>query len=233
MSKLHTSIQVGSARAASSHAASAASVWVPQFSNAAYGKKPTGRCNLCGNYIFSQFFRMNGLKVCDFCAEEARLGRSHAKSSWFLTALLTGLCGTFLGMIFYAVLSRSANTAGGFLSLGVGWIVGKTVMAGARDVGSFRLQMLAVGLTYAGVTLNALPALLLTAYSNPRLIAEWGPHLPAMILKGLVSPYMAFRADASGAGMELFLLLLGLFVAWQITRTKPFAIAGPFDVVAT
>jgi hypothetical protein len=211
---------------------STTNVWVPLFSDAEYGKRPSIRCTLCSNFISSEYFKVNGQKVCPTCADQARSGLSTASRGSLAGALVFGIGGAILGMIFYGAVLYATGWTIGYLGLFVGWIVGKAVMTGARGVGSTRIQVLAALLTYAAINLNALPVLLYQAWNHPGSVTDWGSLLPAVVLSGLTSPFLRFGGNPMSAGLNLLILFIGLRIAWQLTRAKPLYVAGPFDVTA-
>jgi hypothetical protein len=215
-----------------SPAGSTTNAWVPQFTAAEYGKRPSIRCGLCSNFISSEFFKVNGQKVCPICADQARSGLSTASRGSLAGALVFGLGGAILGMILYGAVLFATGWTIGYLGLFVGWVVGKAVMTGAKGVGSTRIQVLAALLTYAAITLNALPVLLYQAWNHPGSVADWSSVLPAVLISGLASPFLHFGGNPVSAGINLLIIFIGLRIAWQLTMAKPLYVAGPFDVTA-
>jgi hypothetical protein len=219
-----------STEVASSPASSSPNTFVPQFSTAEYGKAPSTRCRLCSHFIYSQYFKVNGQKVCPTCAEQARSGQSTDSHGSLMGALLFGIGGAILGMIFYSAVMMATGWTIGYLALAVGWIIGKAVLAGARGVGSVRIQILAILLTYAAISLSALPAILYHAYSHLDSVADWLTFLVGVVPSGLASPFKHLDTNPINAGLGLVILLIGLRIAWRLTCAKPLAVAGPFDI---
>ena len=79
---------------------------------------------------------------------------SHAA---FTRALLYGIGAAVLGMILYAVFEIATGLIVGYVSLAVGWMVGTAMMKGSNGVGGRRYQVAAVLLTYAAVSMAAVP----------------------------------------------------------------------------
>lgn len=216
----------------SSPASPRTDTFVPQFSTADYGKRPTIHCNLCSNGIASQYFKVNGQKVCSTCAEQARSGQSTASRGSLMGALLLGSIGAILAMIIYSVVTMATGWTIGYLAIAVGWIVGKSVMAGASGVGSSRIQAVALLFTYAAISLNELPLVLYQAYNHPGSVNDWPALLQEVAITGVTAPFVHFNTNPLNAGLSLVILLIGLRIAWRLTQIRPLAVAGPFDVAS-
>jgi hypothetical protein len=77
---------------------------------------------------------------------------------------LYGIGGAIVGLILYSTFGIVTGLVIGYLSLAVGYIVGKAINMGSRGLGGRRYQIAAVILTYAAVSLSAIP----TAISQAR-----------------------------------------------------------------
>ncbi len=62
-----------------------------------------------------------------------------------------------VGLAFYAGFTIVTDIYIGYVSLAVGWLVGKAIMLGSKGIGGRRYQIAAVILTYAAVSLAAIP----------------------------------------------------------------------------
>jgi hypothetical protein len=202
--------------------------WVPQFTPADYGKRASRRCDLCSDLIFSECYRVNGQRICSVCADQVRSGISTASLGSLSGALLIGFTGTVAGMLIYASVTTAMGWTVDYFSLIVGWIVGRAVIAGARGIGSFRIQGLAAFLTYIAVALNPMPAFLYYAYRRGITFDDLRSLLHEIILPGLIAPFTRLNADPVNGGINLFILVLGMGVAWRLTRVQPLNVAGPF-----
>jgi hypothetical protein len=219
-----------STEAAPASAAQVSNIFAPQFSTGAYGKRSKTRCSFCSNAIFSQYFLANGRKICATCAEQARSGLSTASRGSLFGALFLGIGGVILAMILYSVITTATGWTIGYLALGIGWIVGKSVIAGANGVGSGRIQLVAVLLTYVAITLDSLPAFLYANYNALGSISNWPAILPNQIISGLESPVQQFSTMSVGNGINILVLLIGLRLAWRIAQVQQTIVAGPYDV---
>jgi len=77
--------------------------------------------------------------------------------SAFVRGILFGVGGAILGLILYATFAVVTGIVIGYCALAVGWIIGKAVRKGSGGVGGRRYQVAAVLLTYAAVSLAAIP----------------------------------------------------------------------------
>jgi hypothetical protein len=75
----------------------------------------------------------------------------------FVRALIFGLGGAVLGLIVYAAFGIITGLEIGYLSLAVGYIVGKAIRMGSGGLGGRRYQIAAVAFTYAAVSIAAVP----------------------------------------------------------------------------
>ena len=130
----------------------------PQFGTAEYaGGTGAERCKSCGQSLGSQYYRVNGVVACNYCGEQALLRKPQDSHQLFVRGLLFGIGGAILGIIIYAGFGILTGLMLGYISLAVGWIVGKAIMKGTNGIGGRRYQIAAVILTYAAVSLSAIP----------------------------------------------------------------------------
>jgi hypothetical protein len=134
----------------------------PQFSIAEFGNPSNADiCKMCQKPITATYYRANGAMVCDSCADRVRRGRPQDSHAAFVKAVLFGLGGFVAGLIAYAGFSIVTGIQIGYLSLAVGWMIGKAMMIGSGNIGGRRYQIAAVVLTYAAVSMAAIPIALL------------------------------------------------------------------------
>jgi len=130
----------------------------PQFRTAEYTSQPgSDRCKFCHQTIVGSYFRVNRSMACAPCTEQVRLKIPKDNPTAFARGLMYGAGGAILGLILYAVFSIVTGLIIGYVSLAVGWIVGKAMMMGSGGIGGRRYQIAAVLLTYAAVSLAAIP----------------------------------------------------------------------------
>ncbi len=77
--------------------------------------------------------------------------------SAFVRGTSFGVAGAILGLALYVGFALATGWIVGFVSLAVGYIVGKAIMFGSGGVGGRRYQVAAVLLTYIAVSMAAVP----------------------------------------------------------------------------
>jgi hypothetical protein len=144
----------------------------------------------------------------------------------------------------------------GYVSLAVGWLVGRAIMLGSKGIGGRRYQIAAVILTYAAVSLAAVPIAIsyqLKAKSHsesvqpqqqqsateaensqpeqaqPKPKLSFGAAILQLLVIGLASPFLELQDPVHGI-IGLVILMVGIRIAWQITTGSRRAnIEGPYE----
>jgi hypothetical protein len=130
----------------------------PQFGTAEYQAQSSGEsCKTCGTPITGKYFLINGVTSCALCAQ--RTGASLPKDTHaaFTRGILFGIGGAILGLILYSTVGIVTGLEIGYVSLAVGYIVGRALLLGTSGVGGRRQQIAAALLTYAAVSISAVP----------------------------------------------------------------------------
>jgi hypothetical protein len=130
----------------------------PQFTTAEYAATPgSERCKPCNQTLGSQYYRVNGALTCAYCAEQTKLRLPQDNHPTFVRGLVFGIGGAILGLALYSAFGVITGLVIGYISLAVGYIVGKAMMKGSNGIGGRRYQIAAVVLTYAAVSMAAIP----------------------------------------------------------------------------
>ena len=196
---------------------------VPQFSTAEYASQP-GRtaCKACGQKISGAHYRVNGVPACASCTQRLRDQLPQDSHQAFVRAILFGIGGAILGFAIYVAFALATGWMVGYISLAVGYLVGKAMVMGSRGVGGRRYQVVAVLLTYVAVSLAAVPIALSAHHASGPLTAQVG----VLVMIGLASPFLEM-ADPMHGIIGLIILLVGLRIAWKITAARKLDIVGP------
>lgn len=225
----------------------------PQFGTAEYKSTGTGNtCVGCKQSITGTYFRVNGLLACDRCAEQVKAQSPKDTHSAFVRGIVFGIGGAFIGLILYAAFGIITGLEIGYVALAVGWLVGKAIRKGSGGIGGRRYQIAAVALTYAAVSLAAIPMgiaqLMKEKKSAPAASSSPSPNSPgsssssnqkmsvtsvvgALLIAGLASPFLELQSGFSGI-IGLVILFVGVNIAWKMTASPPLEILGPFQVAA-
>ena len=130
----------------------------PQFGTAEY--KSSGgpdRCKSCDSTVTGRYYRINGALACENCAERLKQQIPKDTHPAFIRGILFGLGGAFLGLVLYAAFGILTGLVIGYVSLAVGYIVGKAIKMGSGGMGGRRYQVAAALLTYSAVSIAAIP----------------------------------------------------------------------------
>jgi len=217
---------------------------VPQFGTAEYSSKTGGSpCKGCGQPIGGAYYQINGAVTCEKCAQriiDQMLKDSH---TYFGSGVLFGIGGAILGLGIYVGFALATGLMIGYVSLAVGYIVGKAIVLGSAGRGGRRYQIAAVLLTYMAVSLAAVPMAISqhmkqksaqqraqienSAAVNPPKMSI-GKAVGLLTLVGLASPFLALSNPMQGL-IGLIILLVGIRIAWKMTGAAPVKILGPIS----
>lgn len=215
---------------------------VPQFATAEYAQPGAALCKSCGKSISGGFFRVNGVPVCGSCTQRIRDQLPVDSHTAFVRGIGCGVGGAVLGLALYVGFALATGWIVGFVSLAVGYIVGKAVVFGSGGVGGRRYQVAAVLLTYIAVSMAAVPIAIShhmkqnsaqqPEASNPATAAQPKMHplkpLGVLVGIGLASPFLDLADPAHGV-IGLIILFVGIRIAWRLTASRTVSIVGPVN----
>ena len=129
----------------------------PQFGTAEYGSAGEV-CKLCQMPIGASYYRVKDAMVCPSCADKVQQRRGLDRHGAFVRAITAGVAAAVGGLIGYALLAiLLQGWVISYMSFAVGWLVGMAMMKASGGVGGRRYQITAVLLTYAAVSMAAIP----------------------------------------------------------------------------
>ena len=128
----------------------------PQFATAEYAGSGEV-CKSCGQPISSTYYRINGSLACERCTTQLQSQMPKDSHAAFVKAVMFGIGAAIVGLIGYAAFGIITGLEIGYISLAVGWLIGKAMHKGSNGVGGRRYQIVAVALTYAAVSMAAIP----------------------------------------------------------------------------
>jgi len=130
----------------------------PQFGTAEYASTAgVNRCKSCQQELTAAYFRINGMLACEKCTRQLEAQTPKDTHSAYVRGILFGLGGAIVGLILYSAFGILTGIEIGYVALAVGWLVGTAIKKGSNGVGGRRYQIAAVALTYAAVSLSAIP----------------------------------------------------------------------------
>jgi hypothetical protein len=128
----------------------------PQFATAEYAGSGDV-CKSCNQPLSGAYYRINGSLACERCTTQLQAQLPKDNHAAFVRALMFGIGAGILGLIGYAAFSIITGIQIGYISLAVGWLVGKAMRTGSRGIGGLRYQIAAALFTYAAVSMAAIP----------------------------------------------------------------------------
>ncbi|MGO9947320.1 MAG: hypothetical protein ACLPWG_10775 [Steroidobacteraceae bacterium] len=214
---------------------------VPQFKTAEYSGN-AATCKACGQAISGAYYQVNGAKTCSKCAQRIKEQLPKDSHSAFARGVLFGVGGAILGLGIYVGFALATGLIAGLISLAVGYLVGKAILLGSGGIGGRRYQVAAVLLTYAAVSLAAVP-IALSQHMKHRSaqaqsqVSESSSDSPkpsvakavgTLALIGLVSPFLGLSNPMQGV-IGLIILFVGIRIAWRMTAARQVSILGPIN----
>jgi hypothetical protein len=194
--------------------------------------------------------------ACEGCVQELQRRQPADSHAGYVRGILFGVGAAIVGMAGYAGFTILTGLYIGYVSLAVGWLVGKAIMLGSKGIGGRRYQIAAVILTYAAVSLAAVPIAIsyqLKAKSHsesvqpqqqqsateaensqpeqaqPKPKLSFGAAILQLLVIGLASPFLELQDPVHGI-IGLVILMVGIRIAWQITTGSRRAnIEGPYE----
>jgi len=196
----------------------------PQFQKAEYGSGASPACAICKQPVGSAYYRVNGAVACEPCAARVKGATPESSHAHFVRGLIYGIGGAIVGLIIYSVFTIATGIEIGFVSLAVGYIVGRAVKMGSRGYGGTHYQIAAALLTYAAVSLSAVPIAISysarhhseaprvesTAPSNPGTSSPDAPSSESGAGADSSSQRSATPPRKSGLMLLLYLVYIGL-----------------------
>ncbi len=228
-----------------------------QFGTAEYAGAPAAdRCKFCQQPIAGTYYRLQGAMACRNCVEQAHAPATDSHAD-YMRGLVYGIGAAIAGLILYATFEIATGLIVGYVSLAVGWMVGKATMKGSNGHGGRRYQITAALLTYAAVSMAAIPIWIhyasghhphasqqqrladeqrsleqetgrLQTPESAKPAVDIGKVVLQLALVGLASPFLEL-ADPLHGLIGLFILFIGIRIAWQSTRGALPTVDGPFQ----
>jgi uncharacterized protein (DUF983 family) len=199
----------------------------PQFATAEYAAGgSTMQCVACRQPIGGAYFQVRSAPVCAACTDKIRAQIPKDTHAAFVRALAFGIAGAVIGLVLYVAFALTTGLIIGWVSLAVGFIVGKAMRLGSGGVGGRRYQVVAVLLTYFAVALSAVPI----ALYPTRAPVHSGQAIARLAWLGIASPILELRDPVQGL-IGLVILFVGIRFAWRFTAGHTVSVSGPYAAV--
>ncbi len=198
----------------------------PQFGTAEFAGVPgTEHCQFCHQPISRRYYRVNSAMACAACGERAQHELPKDSHALFICGLIFGIGAAILGLILYATFEIATGLIIGYVSLAVGYLVGKGIKMGSQGAGGRKYQITAATLTYAAVSLAIVPVLISQSMKMPNAPQV---SLGKLAFYGLASPILQLQDPFHGL-IGLVILFVGIRIAWKLAAGTETQIFGPFE----
>ena len=204
-------------------------------------------CERCAAVIDGSYFVADGAVVCSTCADAASSVKPPGPGAkGLLRAMLFGSGAALLGTLVYFAILAITGYEIGWIAVGVGWLVGKAVHRGGYGRGGWKLQALAIGLTYLSIVAShvtmGIKEMVERVQKKQTQVAATSPVPPPVGSKtapvsqaaAVVVLFMLVLALPFLAGFQniigIVIICIGLFEAWKINRRPKLDLAGPFSL---
>jgi hypothetical protein len=176
-------------------------------------------CGYCGRALSGRYWEISKRPACESCQNvvQGELAASNSQRH-FLRAAGYGVGAALAGSVVWELIERLFHAQVGIVAIGIGYLVGRAVRKGASGFGGRRYQVLAVLLTYSSIALASLPSVL--------VLSPPGTSLPFLIGLSFISPFLGGTDNVIG----WFIIAIGLYQAWKLTRALPIRVLGPFSL---
>ena len=213
-------------------------------------------CVACKQVIGGEYYHAQGQVVCPLCAQRIQAQQQEPPSISILPAALYGAGAALAGCVLYATVAIVTGLEIGIIAIVVGFMVGKAVRHASHGLGGRRQQIVAVALTYLGITASYIPVFIYQVNKNPAQSQKQraarsdsgqtpgsganAANAPARVSLGrallyllalvLAAPILGLFSNPVSGAITLFIIYIGLRQAWKLTGTTDLAITGPYRV---
>jgi len=212
-------------------------------------------CRLCSRLIADSYYDVNGAPACRSChATVLTELRGPVGVGRFFRAALFGFGAAVAGSLLWYAVTAATGYQIGLVAIVVGFLVGAAVRRGGRGRGGWKLQGLAMVLTYFSICASYMPLVVHAMSKGAEEKAQQAPKATAtagsddgdvqlpkstggkalvMILGLFVLFGLACAAPfLAGAQNFIGILLIGfaIYEAWKINKARPLVVTGPYRV---
>src|SRR5271167_688308 len=112
----------------------------PQFNTAEYSSAGDV-CKSCKKPIAGGYYRINGMMACASCTQLVQQQSPKDTHAAFVRAIAFGIGAAILGFALFAGFVIITGISLGYISLAVGFLVGKAMKLGSNGIGGRRYQI--------------------------------------------------------------------------------------------
>ncbi len=135
----------------------------------------------------------------------------------FIKSIVYGIGAGILGCILYAAFTIVTHIEIGYLAVGVGFLVGKAMMAASENLGGQKYQIASAVLTYFAVSMASVVEILWQIHKDGVKLNLMSGRVFLFLAKyGVASPFLELKDGVNGI-IGLVILIVGIRAAWRIT----------------
>ena len=210
---------------------------------------------MCERHLAGRMYLVDQRPTCEACKEQALRTPQTGSPAALSKAVLFGVGAALAGMVLYAGIEILTGWVIGYAAVAVGYLVGKAMKKGSGGRGGRRYQIAAAVLTYAAVSLSAIPVGIHAYLKNrpaqvetsggvkgaergsdvspgekgSQSATDEGSPILRLLATGLASPFLDLTEGAGGV-IGLFILFIGIRAAWGLTDGAEVLVQGPFQL---
>ena len=158
--------------------------------------------------------------VASYEAFRSDTSEQRTESALFTHALLYGLLAAIVGGVLYAAFTIVTHIEIGYVAIGVGYLVGKAMLAATNGLGGRRYQIAAAVLTYLSVSMAFVPETLYALHQKGFAMSHISVRGWVILAGyGVASPFLGLSEGVGGL-LGLFILFIGIRAAWGLAAGR-------------
>ena len=216
-------------------------------------------CVACKQVLSDEYYHAEGQVVCPLCAQRIQAQQQAPPTISIVPAALYGAGAALAGCVLYAAVAIVTDLQIGIIAIVVGMMVGKAIRHASRGLGGRRQQILAVALTYLGITTSYIPVFIYDVNKHPEQFQQQratkggstqdrppgsdtsnapsrmspGAALLYLLALVLAAPILGVFSNPVSGLITIFIIVIGLRQAWRLTGRTDLSITGPYRVSQT
>ena len=185
---------------------------------------PVSVCARCKKPLGESYYAIGNHPLCAECRDVLQPDLKGGRPLRLIKAIGLGAGAALLGAVIWYAVRKIANMEIGLIAIVVGYLVGRAVRIGSDNHGGRAYQVIAVVLTYCGITANYVPdvasALWTADAGTPAAIGN----AVRVVVFSLKLPFLLGFENIIG----LLIIGFALWQAWKLNRRVALAITGPY-----
>ena len=194
-----------------------------QFDRADFGAAQPSRvvCTACNQDVVQSYYTIGDRVVCSRCREHA--GEEGSAVGRFFRATGAAILVALAGAAVWWAVATFLHFHIALISIGIGIGVARAIVWGTNGRTNGMYRLLAVLITYAGISLGYAPQVITG-------MAEGSAVRASHVIVGIIASFTAPVFDAMESPIAILIVGFGLWEAWKLSHPVTAQVAGPFSV---